>query len=470
MTPDPHRPTILQDASDWALAAGRLSFAASVILIPVRYRIVLDARLVRGIYHDYTDYLLFTADAAVLLMLAFWAISWCLAPRRLSLGPRTIWIPLVGLTAAGWASTIFSLDPLLSVYHAIRLVILFWFYLFIVNEVHALSWIWVPVGLQIVGQSGIALAQFFAQHSLGLQSIGESVLDPARTGVSIVAAGGERLLRAYALTAHPNILGGCLAFGLLLLLPAYLHTSLRWFAFAAVLPAGVALLVTFSRSAWLAFLLGGMLLLILDFRQRPPETLRRWLLLGLVWLVLVLPIFISYSRFLGVRLNAGNSFSTPSVEQQSIGERLLLIDSAAMIISDHPLLGVGLGTAPQALQAIRPDWPVAFEPPHLTFVDAALEIGLLGAGFYLALVMSPFITYFSSRQSLLTDPLAGAAIALLLGVAVVGMFDYYTWMLVPGRLWQWLAWGVWAVVSTGGGRAPSNAQVERVRATFRPCS
>jgi hypothetical protein len=36
------------------------------------------------------------------------------------------------------------------------------------------------------------------------------------------------------------------------------------------------------------------------------------------------------------------------------------------------------------------------------------------------------------------------AIALLLSITIVGFFDYYTWLLVPGRLWQWLAWGLWA--------------------------
>ena len=47
--------------------------------------------------------------------------------------------------------------------------------------------------------------------------LGELVLDPRQNGVSVVATSGtERLLRAYGLTDHPNILGGLLVFGLLL--------------------------------------------------------------------------------------------------------------------------------------------------------------------------------------------------------------------------------------------------------------
>ena len=34
----------------------------------------------------------------------------------------------------------------------------------------------------------------------------------------------------------------------------------------------------------------------------------------------------------------------------------------------------------------------------------------------------------------------------LLAVTLIGLFDYYTWLLAPGRLWQWLAWGLWGSV------------------------
>jgi hypothetical protein len=34
----------------------------------------------------------------------------------------------------------------------------------------------------------------------------------------------------------------------------------------------------------------------------------------------------------------------------------------------------------------------------------------------------------------------------LAAVTVVSLLDYYSWLLAPGRLWQWLIWGLWAVV------------------------
>jgi hypothetical protein len=36
--------------------------------------------------------------------------------------------------------------------------------------------------------------------------------------------------------------------------------------------------------------------------------------------------------------------------------------------------------------------------------------------------------------------------AALLAATVVGFLDYYTWLLAPGRLWQYVIWGLWAVI------------------------
>ncbi len=401
MTAEFSKSAIRQNASDWVRKAARLCFVAAIVLMPFRFRILLVPRAQQAIPTDYTNFLLFAADIAILLVLTLWVISLIISPRRLNLGSRAIWIPLAGLTFAGWASTVLSEDPLLSVYHAIRLLGLSWFYLYIVNEIPSIRWVLIPVGIQVLIQSFVALGQFAEQHSISLQSIGELYLDPAQRGVSIVSVDGLRLLRAYGLTDHPNILGGCLAFGLLMILAAYLEGGTPWAAFAVLLPGAAALLVTFSRSAWLAFLIGAVALVSIQFFSRRQALFRHSMWLGVAGLLVLPPIILLYPRFFGVRLNAGGSFNTPSVEQQSIGERILLIKSFASIAASHPVLGVGLGTAPLALKNYQPDWSVAFEPPHLALLDAAVETGLPGAGFYLALMVAPFVLYFKQRIALL---------------------------------------------------------------------
>jgi O-antigen ligase len=436
---------IRQNISTALTFAARLAFALTVILIPVRYRFVLLEQSIPPVYADYTDLLLFIADIFLLATLVLWAISFLFSPRKMTPGPRHVWIPLAGLTAAGWISIIASLNPLLSLYHSIRLMALFAFYLFVVNEIHSVNWIIVPVGLQAAGEAVVAIAQFIAQRSVDLQRFGELVLNPAWTGVSVVVANGVRLLRAYGLSDHPNILGGCLAFASLILLAAYFHQPTRSMALIFLLPALPALLVTFSRSAWLAFLAGAAFIVFPEMIYRGRKTIRYLSWLALAGIVLLAPFILAYARFFGVRLGANNSFNTPTVEQQSLGERVLLMNYAAPIFLQHPLTGVGLGVSPLAFKAYYPQFPVAYEPVHFALFDAALETGVFGAVFYLALIVLPFVIFCRQRQSFLSNPLTVAAAALLCSVTVAGFFDYYTWMLTAGRLWLYLALGLWAV-------------------------
>ena len=422
--------------------AARICFGATLVFLPFRLQTVILARPELKYQSGYTDYLLFVADLTLLLTLAFWATSMLALPRRLKLGPRAFWIPLLGLTATGWASSLHSYDRPLSVYHAIRLLGLFWFYLYIVNEITSLGWVLIPVGLQVLIQSVAALGQYFLQRSLLLQWMGEMSLDPAQRGISIVAADGARLLRAYGLTDHPNILGGCLAFGLLLMLYAYVQGMHRWLAFAVLILGLPALLVTFSRSAWLAFLLGSAGIVALKLWRNRQEAVRPLLVLAVASLVAVMPVILVHPRFFGVRLGQGGSFTAPTVEQQAIGERLLLIQSSSAMIRDHLVFGVGLGAAPVALKAYQPQWTLGFEPPHVALLDVAVETGLPGAVFYLALMLAPFVLYLNRRPASFREPLVSVTVALLLAITIAGFFDYYTWLLVPGRLWLWLAWGL----------------------------
>jgi hypothetical protein len=38
-------------------------------------------------------------------------------------------------------------------------------------------------------------------------------------------------------------------------------------------------------------------------------------------------------------------------------------------------------------------------------------------------------------------------------VTIIGLFDYYPWLLPPGRLWHWIIWGLWSGFYLRRGRA-----------------
>src|SRR2546423_6478166 len=113
-----------------------------------------------------------------------------LVRRRICGGPALLSVPRAALTAVSGLSVLASADPLLSASHVVRLLLLFGLYLFVVNEVRALSFIGVAVGLQVAIQSVVSIVQILGQHSMGLEAWGELTLDPGWSGVSIVYAEG----------------------------------------------------------------------------------------------------------------------------------------------------------------------------------------------------------------------------------------------------------------------------------------
>jgi O-antigen ligase len=424
----------------------QLAFCATLVLIPMRLRLVLLPRPNLPVYGDYTDFLLFAPDMALLLTLALWGLFLLKDHHRIRLGPAYLWIPLAGMSLAGLLSAGMSVDRALSLYHLVRIAALFLFFLYIVNEIASPFWVIASVALQGFLQAVIAIAQFILQRSIGLQALGEYPLDPNWNGVSIVSTGSQRILRAYGLSDHPNILGGCLAFGLVLLLAAYLHGDwkIRLMILVPFLPMALALLLTYSRSAWLAFLAGAVLLVGIEAVARHWHSIKALTWLALAGGLVLVPFIAANLPSLGIRLDANRSFMNIPAEEQSIGERLLLIESANHIFADHALTGIGLGASPTAMKEAYPEFPVNYQPPHLTLLDAGLETGIFGAAFYFLLLILPWIVLWRHRD-VLSQPEVAAAAALLLAVSVVGFFDYYTWLLVPGRLWQWLAWGLFAV-------------------------
>jgi len=314
------------------------------------------------------------------------------------------------------------------------------------NEIRSFAWVAIPSALMVVSQATVGILQVMQQHSLGLTWLNELELDPAWNGVSVVWTATTRSLRAYGLTDHPNILGGLLAVGLILLATWYLVVQAHWRPLVGSLFAlgAIGLLVTFSRSAYLGLLSGLLLVagwLWLSHRQ---QAFLQLAILGAGSLILLAPFLWQNAASLGTRFDYQNSFSAPTAENQAINERFLLVAKGSSIFAAHPLSGAGVGAFPIALHQVDPNYTLDFQPPHLVLVDVAAETGVFGAIFYLALELFPWVYLFVRRKQIRFTPALVGVSAALLALSVISLFDYYPWMLNPGRIWQWLAWGLWA--------------------------
>lgn len=424
------------------------SFGTAVALIPFRYRIELLPRPYPPIYADYTNFQLYASDIFLILTLVFWLIVLGWQPRPIAWGPTFITLPLLSFPAIGLLTSWNSVDPALSLYHTARLALLFGLYLYILNEITSIRILAVPVAVQLLVQSLVAIVQGLKQASIGLAMFGELELDPAWSGVSVVWGEGIRLLRAYGLADHPNILGGCLALALIVTAVWYLETKSRWRTAAVSLFSlgSLALMLTFSRSAWLGFALGFLFVFVFLFKTRQTRHILALGNLSFAAALLVLPFAWANLPYLGTRLNAGGSFSSVGSEIQSLGERKILNTAANQIFAENAITGIGLGALPTAMRTYYPDFAIHYQPAHFVLINVAAETGIFAGLIYLIWLLAPWLGLWLNRNRLVFSPLLIGASALLLVITVISLFDYYPWLLAPGRFWHWLAWGWWATV------------------------
>ena len=415
----------------------------------------MAARPSPPVYGDYTDFLLFWSDVALIATLFFWLLSLVARPRHVSLGPRFLAVPAAGLIVVAWLGVPSSIDPELAAYNAVRLVALAALALYAFNEIERLDQLVLPIAAMIVVQATVGIGQVIGQRSLGLGLLGEYVLDPT-LGVSVVtSADGTRLLRGYGLADHPNILGGLLAFALLLLGAGAGRMDRQPVLRSVVFALGaLALLLTFSRAALVAFVAGLIVIVVMLAQRRDVPALRSWVATGAAAVLVCAPFIAPYQPWLAARADASGVIAT---EVRSIAEREALASETNEIFINHSALGVGLGTLPIAMLAADPTFTFTYQPAGTVLLDVAAETGVLGAVFYLGLLIVPWLALLRHRER--WTPELAAASAALAAVTVVGLFDYYTWSFSAGRIWAWAILGLWA-------RAYRNATLGAARPGF----
>ncbi len=323
--------------------------------------------------------------------------------RRWQWGWRHITLPLAGLTLLGlisigwsWLAAGTRLPPLGisdTAFQLLSLVLVWATYLFLVNEHPSLTW---PLAAVVTIQSLVGIAQFVRQSDLGLTMLGELDLDPAVSGVSVLMTNGQRWLRAYGLTGHPNLLAALLAPSMLFLLSQTrrLASWRRWTLLAVVGLGAVALVATASRAAWLAFGLGLAVLLAAWWTERryasrgaplgeaTPRRSRRTTVaaiavvggLALLFLAVYGPLLLT--RFFNL---------DTSIEARSLFERERDWGIAVQLIRQHPLTGVGMGSYLLEARALDQTARLVHNVPLLV----TAELGVVAALLLLWLMVAP---------------------------------------------------------------------------------
>ncbi|MES2174359.1 MAG: O-antigen ligase family protein [Pseudomonadota bacterium] len=238
-------------------------------------------------------------------------------------------------------------------------------------------------------QAAVGIAQYAKKGDIGLQFLGEATMTTLEYANRATYMDGGATFRIGGLLGHPNILAGFIAM-LTPMLLAMLMTRLpigRKAAIGAVLATALlALLLTLSRSGWLAFALAAPIVVGLMLRDR--RSRRRALAGAAIALAVGLISALAAAPAILRRFTQ----SDPG----AVDFRWEWMGVAWDMVRDHPLLGVGLNSFVQHLPGRTPygatealtrtfgtNWPVV----HDIYLLIWAEQGTIGFVCFVAMLI-----------------------------------------------------------------------------------
>jgi len=210
-------------------------------------------------------------------------------------------------------------------------------------------------------------------------------------------------LSTHVMTNSGLLLPLSLLFGIL-----WLHDRKWWMLVASVL-ATFALLLTYTRSAWLAWIVAVFAVLVLP---RP-----KWILYATAALLL----FVSFMP-IGMFGRLWSSFN-PRVESNL--DRIRMVQAGVEMIRDYPLFGVGPGNVKEMYTLYRrPDAP-RFKVPHLhnNVIQIWAERGVLALAGYILFIFF-FVRECARGWRTPQRKWAEGGIAIATAMTCAGMFEF----------------------------------------------
>lgn len=282
------------------------------------------------------------------------------------------------------------------------------------------------LGIGVIGQSVLAIAQFLKQGSLNgvFYFFGERFFTGSTPGIANASINGELILRPYGTFSHPNVLAGFLLLSMTALLFTFPWTRKfeKGVWITALLFGSSALLLTMSR---VAFLLWICLLVIVFLKNISSSSLRTFITVAL------------FGVFIGGLFTTpfGSRFLYTSLTEESFVERIDLMQSSMTLFLKQPLIGIGFGNFIPQLAAIVTPLPLNLylQPVHNIFLLVLAETGIVGFGIFLWVVSRTYKRLFIIIKQTRGLPYRLFVVLLSL-LLILGSFDHYFLTLQQGQL------------------------------------
>lgn len=376
-----------------------------------------------GNFNIYTSFFITVSDFFLISAFIAWSIFIFGTKKTVKTGNRYITAAYICFLFFCFLSIIPAQDKLLSTLHAFRWFELMLLYFLTINEILSFRKI---LGFLLIGMSFeafIGIIQYLKQGSIGLHFLGEPAISSEFPGVAKMDVSNLKIARIYGTFGHPNIFAGALVFSFYaLFLKRKKKSTLKIFYLMLL---GTALILTFSRSAFLGVGIGFLIYYIVTK-------------IRISWKQIFFSGFVT-AGFLTL-INAGPALLQRLFFDNNVNafnERLEYIEISKKIFLDMPS-GTGLGHFTFFMQdytSLKLD-PWLFQPVHNIFLLAANETGFFGALSFLCLFIFSFVQLLKSFRLSHSDHQRSAQLfmALLTSFSIIGLFDHYFFSLLHGQI------------------------------------
>lgn len=210
-------------------------------------------------------------------------------------------------------------------------------------------------------------------------------------------------------STHVMTYSGFLLPASLLLVVLSVHRRRVWLVACAAI-VSFALLLTFTRSVWLGWLVAVFAVLLLNRSA--------WIVYAMGVLILAITFMpdVLFSRLV----------SSFDVRQSSNLDRIRMAEGGLEMIKDHPVLGVGPANVKEIYPLYRKADAPRFRPPHLhnNIIQLWAERGILAVVAYLMLLGLFFRECARGWANPSSREFSEAGVAIAAGLAYAGLFEF----------------------------------------------
>ncbi|MBD3341666.1 MAG: hypothetical protein GF353_21355 [Candidatus Lokiarchaeota archaeon] len=387
-----------------------------------------------GFFNPYLSHFIYISDVFLILSLLLLAISLVFSNKRDEIYKKFRDFNKYALIGAFILFGFYFMSVFFaneywknSLVHSIRVFeFIIVFFLVSIRFVEIKKLLYVFIGV-ISFTAVIGIFQYVLQESLGLRFFAEPLLSSDKLGIAKVGLFDRDVLRVYATFSHPNIFAGYLVFAVFFSI--YLLRNYKVLFSFILIVLLLALLLTFSRSAILAFIVS--LLVYFSISRIRPSF--RYLILAIT----ILLFFVMFFDLLPVLLNRLLFEDT-----SNLNERILYLSISEKMFYEN-VFGVGAGN----FTAIMQDFtevklmPWLFQPVHNIFLLLTNEIGIQGIAMFLGFFFYLFavlIKKIRKSSKLAENRFNRIILSLGIVILIIGLFDHYFISLYQGQALFWL--------------------------------